>query len=171
MVADIRIRVPLTREEKLILEAEAEKANTTMGNVAHDLIKKALKQREIDERLDELLTVSYAILGLESWIGKHALGAIYEDEWAAYAANMFMQMVPGEVCDMALHMGKHMVKTGGDLRRAMATICAVPGVDVTLMNYTDDDEWRGIYDENGDLIEDWDTRNEDEDDEDDEDCA
>ena len=45
-----------------------------------------------------------------------------------------------------------MVGTDGDPRRAMVTVCGLPGVGVTLIGYASDDEWRGAYDANGSLI-------------------
>lgn len=170
MASDNRIRIPLDPREHRLLETRAAKAQTTMASVAHDLIKKALAEEKVasgdkrivalleqqnevlrrqNAKLQELLAVSYANLAMQAWIGKHALGAAFDDPCAADAADMFTQMTPSEVCNMALHMGQHMTRTGGDLRSAMATICDLPGVEVTLMGYVDDDDWRGAYDANG----------------------
>lgn len=172
MAADIRIRVSLTPEKRAILEGRAVAGGTTTANIAHGPIKMALsdervegkdealesllreqnaKVQEQSARLDKVLAVACANLAVQSWVGKHTLGVACDDRRAAHAANMFINMVPSDVCNMALHMGEHMVGTDGDPRRAMATVCDLPGVDVTLMGYSRDDEWRGAYAANGSL--------------------
>ena len=115
MAGDIRIRVSLTPEERAILEGRAVAGGTTMANIAHGPIKKALSDERVEEkdealesllreqnaRLDKVLTVACASLAVQSWVGKHTLGAACDDRRAAHAANM----VPSDVCNMALHMG------------------------------------------------------------------
>lgn len=105
--------------------------------------------REESSRLSE---IAYANLAANSWIGKQGLCAAYGSDAARRLAAMLMAMTPAEAAAMLLRMGEHMATTGGDLRRAQAVICDMPGVDVARMGYRSDDEWRAGFDASGDPI-------------------
>lgn len=102
--------------------------------------------REENKRLAE---IAYANLASSTWIGKQSLCAHYGSDAARSFSNMLVAMSPAEANAMFLRMGEHMATTGGDLRRAQAVICDLPGVDVTRMGYRDEGEWRAGYDAQG----------------------
>lgn len=155
------------------LENAAVKAGTTKADLARRFIKEGLDREErvpyLKQILDEqkasraelqslrsenrrLTEILYAVLASEAWVGKQNLCAEYGCESAKRLSAMLVAMTPAQTCGMFLRMGEHMATTDGDLRRAQAVICDLPGVDVTRMGYQDDDEWRAGFDANGDPI-------------------
>lgn len=165
-----RIRVPLPPEADRVLAEEAARVKTTKTEVARQLIIDGLQERHeapiIEQILNQLkvanaelqrlheenrrLTqIAYANLASGAWVGKQSLCAHYGSEAARSLSNMLVAMSPAEVNAMFLRMGEHMATTDGDLRRAQAVICGLPGVDVTRMGYRDEEEWRAGYDAQG----------------------
>lgn len=167
-------------EDDKLLEEEAVRAGTTKADMARRYIKECLHREQTTPYLQEILEqqkatntelqnlraelqrlrkenkrlaeIAYANLASSTWVGKQSLCAHYGSDAARKLANMFVAMSPAEVNAMFLRMGEHMATTHGDLRRAQAVICDLPGVDVRLMGYRDEEEWRAGFDADGNPI-------------------
>lgn len=180
MAESKRVRVPLPPEVDRDLAQVATQAKTTKAEVAKQLIISGLQGstitplleqilerqqeantalqailaelRQLGEKSERLAEIAYANLASSTWVGKQSLSAHYGSTAARCLSNMLVAMSPAEANAMFLRMGEHMATTGGDLRRAQAVICDLPGVDVTLMGYRDEREWRAGYDAQGNPI-------------------